>query len=143
MIVIMPPREVMPKTKRTPQIVTRVAPSVFMEFDKLCRLEGKTKSELARKAITWYVENQELLLSNERDSALEQRLKKMENRIASLLVKVGIEVCSQGHLFWTRTEKEIRRELFKDCYAAGVRRMKNKLKDDEDQLVSEFKSQKP
>jgi hypothetical protein len=129
----------MPKTRRTPQIVTRLAPSTYLDFEKLCRLEGQTKSELARRAITWFIENQEQLMSNERDSVLEKRLKKMEDRIAKLLVKVGIEVCSQGHLFWTRTEREIRRDLFKECYAAGVRRMKNKLADDEDKLVSEFK----
>ena len=132
----------MPKTSRTPQVVTRLAPSVYEEFERLCRVEGRAKSEIARRAITWYVQNQEQEKNNERDSVVEQRLKKMEDRIAKLLVKVGIEVCSQGHLFWTRTDRESRKELFTECYAAGVKRMKNKLQSEEEQLVDEFKSKK-
>jgi len=36
----------MPKTRRTPKIETRLSPVGQMQFDQLCRLEGKTKTEI-------------------------------------------------------------------------------------------------
>lgn len=132
----------MPKTKRTPQISTRLAPSVYADFDRLCRLEGKTKTETARKAITWYVENHEKLLNEEKDTVIEQRLKKMEDRMAGLIVKLGFEMCSMNHLFWTRTDPEVRRELFAECYAAGVKRFNRKLTESEEGVKERAKGKK-
>lgn len=133
----------MPKTKRTPQVSTRLAPSVYADFDRLCRMEGKTKTEIARKAITWYVENHEQLLNEERDTVIEKRLRTMENRMAGLIVKLGFEMCSMNHLFWTRTDPEVRKELFSECYAAGVKRFNRKLTEDEEQVKERAKKGKP
>ena len=132
----------MPKTRRTPQISTRLAGADFIQFELLCRLEGKTKTELARKAIQWYLANHEKLVNEERDAAVVQSLKSIEDRLAGIMVKVGIEVCSMNHLFWTRTDEDVRKQLFAECWSAGVKRMKNKLKPDEEALRGEMRTQK-
>lgn len=105
-------------------------------------MEGKTKTEIAREAITRYVESYENQVNEERDTVLEQRLKKMEDRMAGIMVKLGIEICSMNHLFWTRTEPEVRKRLFQECYAAGVKRFKNKLKDNEERLREQAKGRR-
>ena len=124
----------MPKTRRTPQISTRLAGADFIAFELLCRLEGKTKTELARKAIQYYIANHEKELVDEKEGPIAQSLKSIEDRLAGILVKVGIEVCSMNHLMWTRSDPEIREELFAECRSAGVKQMKNKLNKDEEGL---------
>jgi len=122
------------KVRRTPRVETRLAPQDFIDFDQICRIEGKTRSEMVRKAIQFYVSNHEKQKREPEESILDKRLKRMEDRIAGLLVKLGIGVYKLDHLFWLRSDKEIRRELFKDCYVAGVRRMREKLNKDEEEL---------
>jgi hypothetical protein len=122
------------KVRRTPRMETRLAPQDFIEFDQICRMEGKTRSEMVRKAIQFYVANHERLRKEPEESALDKRLKKMEDRIAGLLVKLGIGVYKLDHLFWIRSDSSVRKELFKECYVAGVRRMREKLNKDEEEL---------
>jgi len=123
----MPPR-------RTPTIATKLVAGDHVKFEQLCRMEGKTKTEIARKAILEYMERKEKGVTDERESKVEARLRKMEDRLAGILVKLGIGIFKMDHLFWMRTDKEVRRELFKECYVAGVRRMREKLSKQEEEL---------
>jgi hypothetical protein len=123
----MPPR-------RTPTIATKLVPSDLIRFDTICRLEGKTKTEIARKAIREYIERHEKVMTDDRESLLEDRIRRMENRLAGLLVKLGIGIYKLDHLFWTRTDKDVRGELFRECHAAGVKKMKEKLTAFEEEL---------
>lgn len=100
------------------------------------------KTELARKAIKWYLANHEKEVHNERETEIAKSLKSIEDRLAGILVKVGMEVCSMNHLFWTRTDPEVRKELFQKCWEAGVKRMQRKLRDDEEQLRDKMRTQK-
>jgi len=120
--------------KRTPTIATKLATADFNKFEQLCRTEGKTKTEVARKAILYYMEAKEADLVDERESALEKRFHKMENRLAGLLVKLGVGIYGLEHLFWTRTEEERRKNLFHECYVSGVRKMHDKLRPEEEDL---------
>jgi len=124
----------MPKTRRTPQISTRLAGADFIAFELACRLEGKTKTEMARKAIQFYLANSEKAHVEEKEGPIAESLKSIEDRLAGLLAKVGTEVFSMSHLMWTRTDPDVRKELFAECWAAGVKRMKTKLNKDEEGL---------
>lgn len=123
----MPPR-------RTPTIATKLVASDHIRFEQFCRMEGRTKTEIARKAILEYMERKEKGIADERESKLEARMRKMEDRLAGILVKLGIGIFKMDHLFWMRSDKEIRRELFKECYVAGVRRMRERLSKQEEDL---------
>jgi len=120
--------------KRTPTIATKLAAADFNKFEQLCRVEGKTKTEVAREAILYYMGAKEAEAINERESELEQRFHKMENRLAGLLVKLGVGIYGLEHLFWTRTDDEVRKKLFHECYVSGVRKMHDKLKPEEEDL---------
>lgn len=73
--------------KRTPSIEIKLAPSDWMQFDLACRTNGKTRGEMARLAIQHYLANQNNPVIEAKESALEQRLKKMEDRLAGLMAK--------------------------------------------------------
>jgi len=124
----------MPKTRRTPKVETRLSPVAHIQFDQLCRLEGKTKTEMARRAILWYMEHHDRLRNEEIEGKLEQRLSKIENRLAGLLVRLGIDIGTIYSLLWIRSDPATRKETFLDCYTNAVRRMKNKLRKEEQEI---------
>lgn len=123
----MPPR-------RTPTIATKLAAVDHNKFEQFCRTEGRTKTEVAREAILYYMKVRQAEQLDEREAALEKRFHKMENRLAGLLVKLGVGIYGLEHLFWTRTDDEIRKKLFHECYVSGVRKMHDKLKPEEEDL---------
>ncbi len=120
--------------KRTPTIATKLTLVDHERFEQFCRMKGITKTEQARKAILFYMEYNEDEFFKERDSVIEQRLKSMEDRFGGLMAKIGVGVFGLEHLFWTRTDQEFRKQLFQDCYVAGIRKMRNKLRPEEEDL---------
>lgn len=97
-------------------------------------MDGKTKTEVAREAICYYMYARESEIRDEQQSVLEKRLSKMENRLASLLVKLGVGIFAMEHLFWSRIDPEERGKLFSECYIGGVKKMRSKLRPEEDDL---------
>ena len=122
--------------RRTPTIATKLSAFDHMKFDAFCRMEGKTKTEVARDAILHFMNYRESEIRNEHQSALEQRVHKMENRLAGILVKLGVCLFGLEHLLWTRTDPEERLKLFSDCYVSGVKKMRSKLQPEEEDLRS-------
>lgn len=120
--------------KRTPTIATKLAAVDHIKYEQFCRADGRTKTEVAREAILWYMKAKEQEMLDARETALEKRLRKMEDRMAGLLVKLGVGVYGLEHLFWTRTDEGVRKKLFEECYVAGVRKVKTKLRPEEEDL---------
>jgi hypothetical protein len=127
------------RPKRTPTIATKLSPADHIRFEQFSRLEGRSKTELARDAILHYMRIREAGITDERDNVLEKRLKKMEDRIASLLVKVGLDTATLYALLWTRSDRDTRQELFQECYAMAVKRMKKRLSEQGEHLKVAFK----
>jgi len=120
--------------RRTPTIATKLAAVDHNKFEQFCRMEGRTKTEVARDAILYYMKTKEAERLDEHQAAIEKRFHKMENRLAGLLVKLGVGIYGLEHLFWTRTDDDIRKKLFHECYVSGVRKMHDKLKPEEEDL---------
>ncbi|CAN5426924.1 hypothetical protein BH10CYA1_BH10CYA1_59490 [soil metagenome] len=120
--------------RRTPTISTKLAAIDHIKFEEFCRMEGKSKTEIARKAILLYMRLRDTEQLNDHQSALEKRVEKMENRHASLLVKIGIGVYALMHLLWTRTDEDVRPKLFAECWAEGIKQMRAKLRPEEESL---------
>lgn len=97
------------------------------KLDHLHRTTGKTKSEIAREAIRFYLDNYERLQTAEKESPLERRLKKMEDRLAALMARTAIDVGTVYTLLWHRSDGEDRKELFSACYTQAIDRLKKKL----------------
>lgn len=120
--------------KRTPTIATKLAAVDHIKFDQFCRIEGRTKTEVTRDAILYYMQAKQKEQLDEHQAAIEKRFHKMENRLAGLMVKLGVGIYGLEHLFWTRTDDDIRKKLFHECYVSGVRKMHDKLKPEEEDL---------
>lgn len=120
--------------KRTPTIATKLAAIDHIKFEQFCRVQGKTKTEIAREVILFYLQAKTAENIDEHQCALEKRLQKMENRISGLLVKLGIGLYGLEHLLWLRTDSEVRSKIFAECYTSGVNKMRTKLKDSEEEL---------
>lgn len=128
----------MPKTKRTPRIETRLAPEDFSNFDQLCRSEGKTRSEMAREALRWFMANYQRARQEKIETPLERRLRKMEDRIAALLVRNGLDIGTMYALMWSRTDEATRKALFKEMRVRAIKRMKEQLTPEEQDLKKQL-----
>lgn len=120
--------------KRTPTIATKLAAVDHIEFEQFCRLEGKTKTEVAREAILYYLKSKKVSNIDEHESEALKYLRKMDKRFSALLVKLGIGIYGTEYLLWTRTDSDKRAKLFSDCYMSGVQKMRAKLRGDEEEL---------
>jgi histidinol phosphatase-like PHP family hydrolase len=118
---------IVPKVKRTPKIATKLQPADHQRFEIACNLTGKTKTELAREAILRYIDQIERGQTESHDSKIEKRLKAMEDRYASLLVRVGLDVGTLVALMSSRIPAKDRRELMDTCYKVSVQHFNKKL----------------
>ena len=114
--------------RRTPTIATKLAAVDHIKYEQFCRMEGRTKTEVARAAILYYMKAKETEKLDEHQAAIEKRFRRMENRLAGVLGEIRRRHLRAGASFRTRTDDEIRKKLFHECYVSGVRKMHDKLK---------------
>lgn len=97
------------------------------KLDTVSKMAGKTKSEIAREAIRLYLDNYDRMQTEEKETPLERRLKKMEDRLAALMARTAIDTGTIYTLLWHRSDAEDRKELFSACYTQAIDRLKKKL----------------
>ena len=117
----------MPKTKQTPKIETRLPTESHIRFDELSRARNKTKTELAREALLLYLDHEDKLIADSRETLLEKRMRKMEERIAALQARTAIDVGVIYHLIYDNMNKETRQETIAWAYHSSVERLKQRL----------------
>lgn len=119
----------MPVTKRTPTFDIRLSQPDLDRFDSMCRVQGKNRAEMARQLILWCLDNEDKLQTDAKQTKLEKRLQKMENRLAGLLARSAIDIGTIYHVLWYRSDPEKRKELWDVSKTATVDRLRKKLKD--------------
>jgi len=100
------------KTKQPNPIRTRLSIADHARFNEMCKLEGKTQTELARQAIVEMLDRQEKGTQAEIKDKLAERLKKMEDRMAALLARNNLDIGIVYQLMWLRSDPEKREALF-------------------------------
>ena len=65
----------MGRQKQTPLIATRLATADLLRFEQICRLEGKTRSDIARKALLEFLDRYEHGAEGQVKDRLAERLK--------------------------------------------------------------------
>jgi hypothetical protein len=113
--------------KRTPVIRTRLADKDAARFAQECGISKKTIAELAREAICFYLDHKDQSKNLEKDSFLEQRMKKMENRMAGLQARIAIDVGMIYHLLYRNMDPAKRDADIAWAYNGAVARLKKKL----------------
>ena len=115
------------KTPQTKKLETRLATQDLKRFEQLVVSTGKSRPQLLREAMLEYMDRQEQGVIDERESRLEKRLKAIEDRYASLLVRVGLDVGTTLALLSSRIDPKQRRQLLDNCYKTSVQHFNKKL----------------
>lgn len=128
----------MPKTRsKVTTIYTSLSGDEQMTFDAVARSKGLSRSELAREAIRYFLQRQDQLDNEVRDSKIDQRLKKMEDRLAGLMARTAIDVGVMYTLMW-RNLPGNREEQLTSAYTQAVNRLKKKMSDADAQVKEEL-----
>jgi len=136
----------MPKTRsQTTKLETRLNQEDRARFEELVKRRGITRTELVREALIFYLDNheseEEAAKLAKRDKVIADSLKSIENRFASLIVRLGIDLESLYALLWASSPKENREELFEKCYRVGQERFRRKLSNLEQEFKGSLKKQ--
>lgn len=110
-----------------PKIQTRLAPESHRKFMEMVKERRTTVADLGREAILFYMEQHQTQADERRDSRLERRLKTIEDRYASLLVRIGIDTGTIMALLSSRIDPAKRREILDNCYRTSVKHFNQKL----------------
>ena len=124
----------MPITKATPTIATRLNPADHLRLKKIAGAQGRKMSDVVREAIVQYLDQVESGNVIERERILEQRMKKFENRMASLMVRQATDSGVIFAFLWFKSDPETRKELFDKCFKFSTSRLRKKLPKVEEEL---------
>jgi hypothetical protein len=127
----------------TPQLNTRLAAEDLIKLETVCRAEGKTKTEILRKAVLMYLDSYEQKAeAGKRDRLAEaveglkaamevvaERQTQNTERLAKLSARTLIDIGTVQQVFFERASKEDRLELWAVARQRAVERLKKKKKD--------------
>lgn len=128
---------------QTPQLNTRLAAEDLTKLEAVCRAEGKTKTEILRKAVLLYLDGYEQKAeAAKRDrlaEAIESMTKAIEGlatgqknsteRLAKMIARTMMDVGIVNQVFYKRAAKDERDALWASARQAATERLKHKKKD--------------
>lgn len=106
---------------------------------RLAEIDKKTKTELAREAMLWYLDQRENEQNLERDSLYAKAIKEMTNRICGMLARQGAEIGTLYELTWRTCDTEATREDFRGAANTAKQKQRVRLDKDEQALVERMK----
>jgi hypothetical protein len=105
----------------------------------LAEIDGKTKTELGREALTWYLDRRENEENLERDSVYARSIKEMTNRICGMLARQGTALGVLYDLAWHSLEDEKSRQFFDEILKEVKSKQRKRLDSDEKALAEKMK----
>jgi hypothetical protein len=120
------------RTKRTSPIEVRLVPDDLKRFDILCVGSGRNRAQVAREAILWYMDQQDKIIQDSRESKLEARMRKMENRMAALISRGNIDTGVILEIIYSNMPVEDKEAALKKCHKRAAMRLKGKIAEVED-----------
>ncbi len=108
-------------------------------LEALAKIDGKTKTELVREAVAWYLEQRENQQNVERDSVYARAIKEMTNRICGMLARQGTAIGVLYDLSWHSMEDEKSRRAFDEIVKQVKSRNRKHLDADEKSLAAKMK----
>lgn len=138
----------MPKFRRSPQVVTRLAPQDMERLRELALTKAMSYSSLLRDAVLYYLDHHNQQRMNEFEGIYAQQLRQLiyelqekhakdTNRICALLAKNGIDGNATKE-FLARIDES--GELMRECTSIAIKRLKAALTPDEQKVASSMTS---
>jgi predicted DNA-binding protein len=108
-------------------------------LEALAKIDGKTKTELVREALLWYLDHRENEKFAERDSVYARAIKEMTNRICGMLARQGTAIGVLYDVAYAGLPDEESREAFREIVQKVKSRQRKHLDLDEQSLVAKMK----
>ncbi len=122
----------MPKQTPDPKVETRLAPHDYERFKKLAHTKGLSTAQLARDALCHFMDQLDRGEVDARESLLESRIRRMENRLAALLVRGNIDTGIIVSLLYSRMNKETRNADIQHARSWAIKNLRKKLLESDD-----------
>jgi predicted ribosome quality control (RQC) complex YloA/Tae2 family protein len=129
----------MTRAKTVVSVYGSLAPSDVQRLKNLAELRKKAPAALVREAVEWYLDDHERLEKDKKESTLEQRLKKMEDRLAKLQIRGNIDIGMVFLLMFRHMDLKERSKVVQWAYSGSVQRLRKKLGEDALELVEKVK----
>lgn len=130
------PRKTDKPPLRTPQLNTRLAAEEYLKLETVCRMEGKTKTEILRKALLKYLDGYEQRAEDQARDRLAEAVEAMQvghkkdtERLAKMIARVMMDIGTVQQVFYERASKEDRAKLWETAKTKAAERLHFKRKD--------------
>lgn len=123
-----------------PKLETKVRREEFQKVSALAALEGKTKSEVVRDAVLFYLAAKEDEAYQAKESALAQEIEAMANRICAMLARQGRQIGAVFELTYTNMSRTLDgKATFEAAVTTANQKMARAVQKDERDLVEAMK----
>ncbi len=135
----------------SPKVETRLTRADINRLDKAAKAEEKSRSDFVRQALLWYLDNQEKLEHDERETevakamryATDQHIKAINNgveRICKMLARQGTAIGTLYELSWMALpDDENAKMAFEAAANTAKQKMRRHVEKDENELAASFK----
>jgi len=97
----------------------------------LTKTKRKTRSELVREAVRWYLDNHEQTKPSKNESELSKNIKNMTDRICGMLARQGAQTGTLYELAWQNHVENKMQDRFVAASNLIKGKMRKRLEDDE------------
>jgi metal-responsive CopG/Arc/MetJ family transcriptional regulator len=97
----------------------------------LTKVKRKTRSEVVREAVRWYLDNHENAKPSKNESELSKNIKNMTDRICGMLARQGAQTGTLYELAWQNHVENKMQERFVAASNLVKGKMRKRLEDDE------------
>ena len=134
-----------------PRVETRLTRPDITRLDEAAKTDGKSRSDFVRHALLWYLDNQEKLEHDKRETevaqamryATDQHVKAINSgvdRVCKMLSRQGSAIGTLYELSWMALpDDENARAAFEAASNTAKQKMRKQVDKDADELASSFK----
>ena len=130
-----------------PRVETRLNQSDVNRLDEAAKAAGKNRSEMARQALLWFLDNQENLKHDERESevaqamrcATDQHVKAIRTgveRICKMMARQSTALGTLYEITWMSMPDEVGRKAFETAITAAKQKMRKHVEKDEAEIAA-------
>ena len=130
----------------SPRVETRMNQSDSNRLDEAAKAAGKSRSDFARQAILWFLDHQDNIKHDERETevaqairyATDQHVKAIRNgvdRVCKMLARQGTALGTLYEITWMSMPDEVGRKAFETATAAAKQKMRRHVEKDEEEVA--------
>lgn len=121
-----------------PTLETKLTREDFNRVDVMAKAEGRTKSEIMREALLWYLDHKAELANKPRETETVQAIKEMTNRVCAMLARQGGQVGTLYELTYMSLPNEEAKKQFQAANSTAKQKMRTRLEKDEKDLAEKL-----